>query len=125
MLGLGGKKLSEDHVNGTARVLTEINPTIFRFRTLNIMPNTPLWGDWKSGEFELLSPLECLIEERDIIKNLGENVTSQVFNDHVSNYCSIETSNIKIDRAAFINTLNSYINDPKIKNLPRKNLTQM
>lgn len=125
MLGLGGKKLSEDHIKGTASVLTEINPTIFRFRTLNVFPNTPLWEDWKSGIFELLSPVECLIEERDIIKGLGENVSSQVFNDHVSNYCSLESSNIKIDRTAFINTLNSYINDPKIKNLSRKNLTRM
>ncbi|MHA1459033.1 MAG: radical SAM protein, partial [Promethearchaeota archaeon] len=125
MLGLGGKKLSEDHVKETARVLTEINPTIFRFRTLNVMHSTPLWDDWKSGDFELLSPIECLVEEKDIIKNLGDNVTSQVFNDHISNYCSIETSNIKIDRAVFIDTLNSYINDPKIKNLQRKNLTQM
>jgi len=71
MLGLGGKKFSEEHVKGTARVLTEINPTIFRFRTLNIMPNTPLWEEWKRGDFELLSPVECLIEERDIIANLG------------------------------------------------------
>lgn len=125
MLGLGGKKYSEDHVKGTAIVLTEINPTIFRFRTLNILPNTPLWKEWKNGEFELLSPVECLKEERDIIKNLGENVNSQVFNDHVSNYCSIETPNIKEDREIFIKTLDSFINDPRIKNLPRKNLTSM
>ena len=125
MLGLGGKKYSEDHVNGTARVLTEINPTIFRFRTLNIMPNTPLWGDWKSGKFELLSPVECLKEERDIIEKLGENVNSQVFNDHISNYCSIETPNIMEDRKIFIKTLDSYINDTRIKNLPRKNLISM
>jgi len=125
MLGLGGKNFSEEHVKGTARVLTEINPTIFRFRTLNILPNTPLWDEWKRGDFELLSPVECLIEERDIIANLGENVTSQVFNDHVSNYCSIETSNIKTDRGAFIKTLDLYIKNPKIKSLPRKNLTQM
>ena len=125
MLGLGGKKLSEDHVKETARVLTEINPTIFRFRTLNIMPNTPLWGDWKSGNFELLSPVECLIEERDIIVNLGENVSSQVFNDHVSNYCSLESTNIKNDRDAFIKTLDSFITSPRLKNLPRKNLTRM
>ena len=125
MLGLGGKKLSEEHVKGTARVLTEVNPTIFRFRTLNILPNTPLWDEWKRGNFELLSPVECLIEERDIIANLGENVTSQVFNDHVSNYCFLESANIKTDRDAFIKTLDSYINNPKIKNLSRKNLTQM
>ncbi len=125
MLGLGGKKFSEDHVKGTARVLTEINPTIFRFRTLNIMPNTPLWEEWKRGDFELLSPVECLIEERDIIANLGENVTSQVFNDHVSNYCSLESTNIKNDRDAFIKTLDSFITSPRFKNLPRKNLTRM
>ena len=125
MLGLGGKRLSEEHVKETARVLTEINPTIFRFRTLNVMPNTPLWEDWKRGDFELLSPVECLIEEREIIVNLGDNVTSQVFNDHVSNYCSLESLNIKNDRDAFIKTLDTYISDPRIQNLPRKNLTRM
>jgi len=125
ILGLGSHQYSKDHVKETARVLTEINPTIFRFRTLNIMPGTPLWDEWKSGEFILLSPLENIIEERDIIANLGENVTSQVFNDHVSNYCTIESSNIKEDRDVFIKTLDSYINDPRIQKLPRKNLIRM
>ncbi len=125
ILGLGSHKYSEEHVKETARVLTEINPTIFRFRTLNILPGTPLWDEWKSGEFILLSPLENIKEERDIIANLGENVTSQVFNDHVSNYCIIESSNIKEDRDMFIKTLDSYINDPRIQNLPRKNLIRM
>jgi radical SAM superfamily enzyme YgiQ (UPF0313 family) len=123
LLGLGGKKLSKEHVKETARVLTEINPTIFRFRTLNVMEETPLWNEWKNGDFELLSPLENLIEERDIIANLGENVSSQVFNDHVSNYTSLESSNIKNDRDAFIRTLEALI--PKVRNLERKNLTRM
>lgn len=125
ILGLGGKKYSKDHVTETARVLTEINPTIFRFRTLNIGPHSDLWTDWKNGDFELLSPVENLIEERDIIANLGENITSQVFNDHISNYCDIETPNIKEDREMFLKTLDYYINHPRIKNLPRKNLTRM
>jgi radical SAM superfamily enzyme YgiQ (UPF0313 family) len=125
ILGLGSHKYSEEHVKETARVLTEINPTIFRFRTLNILPGTPLWDEWKSGKFRLLSPVENLIEEKQIIENLGENVTSQVFNDHISNYCTLESSNIKSDRNKFITTLESYINDPKIKNLPRKNLIRM
>jgi len=125
ILGLGGYKYSEEHVKETARVLTEINPTIFRFRTLNILPNTPLWKEWKSGEFKLLSPVDNLKEEREIIANLGENVTSQVFNDHISNYCAIESSNIKEDRDLFIKTLDAYIMDPIIQNLPRKNRTQM
>ncbi|MFW9938970.1 MAG: radical SAM protein [Candidatus Thorarchaeota archaeon] len=125
LLGLGGQKFSEEHVRETAKALTEINPTIFRFRTLNILPNTPLWDEWKTGEFTLLSPVECLKEERDIILELGPNVNSAVYNDHISNYCSLESNNIKEDREYFIKTLNSYINDPKIQNMPRKNLTRM
>ncbi|MFW9896410.1 MAG: radical SAM protein [Candidatus Thorarchaeota archaeon] len=125
ILGLGGHKYSNDHVKETARVLTEINPTIFRFRTLNISPSTPLWKDLQSGEFTLLSPAENLKEERDMIANLGDNVTSQVFNDHVSNYCDIESTNIKEDREMFIATLDSYINDPRIQKMPRRNLTRM
>lgn len=125
MLGLGGYEFSQEHVKETARVLTEINPTIFRFRTLNIMPFTPLWSDWKSGKFELLKPVDCLKEERDIIANLGDNVTSQVYNDHMSNYCAIETLNIKENREMFLKTLDAYINDSRIQNMQRKNLTQM
>jgi radical SAM superfamily enzyme YgiQ (UPF0313 family) len=125
ILGLGGKKYSEDHVKGTARVLTEINPTIFRFRTLNIVPYSELWDEWQRGEFELLSPVENLKEERDIIANLGENVTSEVYNDHFVNYCDFESQNIKQDRDAFIKALDSLINDPRIQNLPRKNYTRM
>ena len=125
ILGLGSYKYSEEHVKETARVLTETNPTITRFRTLNILPNTPLWKEWKTGEFVLLTPVENLKEERDIIANLGQNVTSQIYNDHVSNYCSIESLNIKEDREMFIKTLDSFINDPRIQNLPRKNLIYM
>jgi radical SAM superfamily enzyme YgiQ (UPF0313 family) len=125
ILGLGGKKYSREHVKETSRVLTEINPTIFRFRTLNIVPFSELWEIWKKGDFKLLTPVENLKEEREIIANLGDNVTSQVFNDHMSNYCSLETSNIQKDREKFLKTLDQYINDPRIQILPRKNLTQM
>ncbi|MBD3338996.1 MAG: radical SAM protein [Candidatus Lokiarchaeota archaeon] len=125
ILGLGSYEFSEEHIKGTARVLTEINPTIFRFRTLNILPNTPLWDEWKQGKFRLLKPVDCLKEERGIIANIGENVTSQVFNDHISNYCAIESSNIKEDRENFLETLDSFISDPKIQELPRKNLLRM
>jgi radical SAM superfamily enzyme YgiQ (UPF0313 family) len=125
ILGLGSHKYSEEHTKETARVLTEINPTIFRFRTLNILPGTPLWEEWKAGEFELLSPVENLKEERDIIANLGDNVTSQVFNDHVSNYCDLESTNIKQDKDMFLKVLDSLINDPRIQNLPRRNLIRM
>ncbi|MHA1988220.1 MAG: radical SAM protein [Promethearchaeota archaeon] len=122
ILGLGGKKYSEEHVRETARVLTTINPTIFRFRTLTVSPIIALNEDLTSGEFTLLSPLENIKEERDIIANLGDNVTSQVFNDHVGNYVDIESSNIQEDREMFIQTLDAYLADPRIQQMPRKKL---
>jgi radical SAM superfamily enzyme YgiQ (UPF0313 family) len=125
ILGLGGKKYSKEHVKETARVLTEINPTIFRFRTLNVVPFSELWDEWKNGDFELLTPVENLIEEREIIAKLGENVNSQMFNDHMSNYIDIETKNIKDDKENVIKLLDSLINNPKIQVLPRRNLTRM
>ncbi len=125
ILGLGGKKYSEEHVKGTARVLTEINPTIFRFRTLHVIPGTPLWEWVQDGKFELLSPLENVKEERDIIARLGDNVDSEVYNDHVSNYCNIETDNIKKDREDFLTTLDNMIKDSTLRNMPRKNLIRM
>ncbi|MHA1147771.1 MAG: radical SAM protein [Promethearchaeota archaeon] len=125
LIGLGGYKYSKEHVEGTAKVLNAVNPTIFRFRTLNILPHTPLWEEWKSGEFEPLKPVDNIREERDIIALLGDHVTSQVYNDHVSNYCNIESENIKEDREMFLKTLDLMIADPRIQNLPRKNLIYM
>lgn len=125
ILGLGGKKYSEEHVKGTARVLTEINPTIFRFRTLHVIPGTPLYEWVQDGRFQLLSPVENIREEHDIIANLGDNVDSEVYNDHISNYCTIKTKNIKKDRERVLNILEQKLEDPKIKNLPRKQLTRM
>src|SRR4030042_928806 len=52
ILGLGSYELSEEHVRGTAHVLTEVNPTIFRFRTLNLLPNAPLYQDYLNGKFK-------------------------------------------------------------------------
>ena len=55
----------------------------------------------------------------------GDEVTSQVFNDHISNYVGLESFNIKEDREAFISYLDTLINDPEIQSLPRKNLNRM
>ncbi|MFX0074959.1 MAG: radical SAM protein [Candidatus Hermodarchaeota archaeon] len=127
LLGLGGRADTKSHALETARVLTAINPTVFRFRTLhitNINP-PPLYDDIKNGSFELLSPVECIREEREIIANLGDNVTSEVYNDHMNNYCHIKSQNIKENKETFIKTLDSYINDPQIQKMQRKNFNTM
>lgn len=121
ILGLGSYELSEEHCRETARVLTAINPTMFRFRTLNILRTSPLWEDFQAGTFELMRPVDMLREEYEIIKQLGDEVTSAVFNDHISNYCSLETDDISRDRAQFLRALEGFLKNPVIKRMEPQN----
>jgi len=117
ILGLGSYELSEEHAYETSRVLTEINPTIFRFRTLNLMRNSPLYQDYLDGKFKVLRPVDVLKEERAIVSQLGSNVTSEVYNDHISNYVDIHSHNIQMDRQKFLDVLDAAIRDPRIQAL--------
>lgn len=90
ILGLGGKKFSKVHVIETTRILNLINPHMIRFRTLHIMPNSPLYLDMQAGIFEELQPREVLKEQFLILKDL--TVNSDVFNDHLSNYTQFSGS---------------------------------
>ncbi len=125
ILGLGSYEHSEEHVRETARVLTEINPTIFRFRTLNVIPSSPLWVDVQNGTFKVMRPVDVLKEERDILAQIGSNVTSEMYNDHISNYCTLKSNDISKDRERFIEELNKLIDDPRIQQMEPKWLLHM
>lgn len=62
MPGLGGKTMAEQHAKNTARVLNEINPDFVRTRRFIPRKATPLYEEWKKGEFKLLSSHEELRE---------------------------------------------------------------
>jgi len=83
MPGLGGKTFSEQHTRNTARVLNEINPDFVRSRRFVPRKATPLFEEWKKGEFQLLSPHEELREIGIMIENL--DITGRVCFDHFIN----------------------------------------
>lgn len=83
IVGLGGKDRSEQNAKNTARVLNEINPDYVRIRRYVPRKASPLFEEWKRGEFKLLSPHEELKETQILIKNL--DVTSRVCFDHYIN----------------------------------------
>lgn len=83
MPGLGGKTMSEQHARNTARVLNEINPDFVRTRRFIPRKATPLYEEWKKGEFKLLSPHEELREIQIMIENL--NINGRVCFDHYIN----------------------------------------
>jgi radical SAM superfamily enzyme YgiQ (UPF0313 family) len=83
MPGLGGKAMSEQHATNTARVLNEINPDFSRSRRFVPRKATPLFEEWKKGEFQLLSPHEQLREIGKLVENL--NIIGKVCFDHFTN----------------------------------------
>ena len=87
IVGVGGKKFTKQHALNSAKVLNEINPDFIRIRTIVPFPGTELYDMYNSGEFELLSPHECLKEMKLFVENL--DVTSSFYTDHVSNYCYV------------------------------------
>jgi radical SAM superfamily enzyme YgiQ (UPF0313 family) len=122
LLGLGGKALTEEHVKETARVLNEADPDFIRFRTLNILPNTPLFDEVKEGKFNLLAPYEIIKEQRQIVADLG--VHSEVFNDHVSDYVDFEAK-FPEEKESVVKLLDRILADPRTRFIPPKGLTEM
>jgi len=84
MPGLGGKAMWESHAVNTARVLSEIDPHYIRSRPIFPAHGTPLYEQQQTGEFQLLSPHEHLLELNLMIENL--HVTGNVCFDHAGNY---------------------------------------
>jgi len=83
MPGLGGKIFSEQHARSTSRVLSAINPDFVRSRRFVPRKATPLFEEWKKGEFQLLSPHEELREIGMMVQKL--DITGRVCFDHFIN----------------------------------------
>lgn len=108
LLGLGGKKNSEEHVKCTIEALNRMQPRYLSFLSLMAIPGTPLWEEVEDGSFEELDPLELLKESRDIIKGLELKKT--IFrSNHASNYLPLEGSLPK-DKERLLRDHNSAIN---------------
>jgi len=84
MPGLGGKEMTDQHAENTARVLSEVNPHYIRSRPFRPAPGTPMSDQVNQGQVTLLDPREQLLELRRMVRNL--DVTSKVCFDHMGNY---------------------------------------
>ncbi|MGB5156734.1 MAG: radical SAM protein [Desulfobacterales bacterium] len=83
MPGLGGKIMSVQHAENTARVLNAIDPDFIRSRPFSPLPGTPMLDDYLNKRLQILSAHERLKEIKILITNL--NVTSRVCFDHFRN----------------------------------------
>ena len=88
LLGIAGPQRSQIHAVETGRVLSAIDPDYVGALSLMLVPGTPLYQDYKSGEFRLIEPHEMLAELRTMLA--GTNLTRGLFHaNHASNYLPI------------------------------------
>ena len=108
LLGLGGKKHSQEHIRDTIKALDIMQPRYLSFLSLMIIPGTPLAEKAERGDFEELNSQELLKESYEIIK--GIKLKKTIFrSDHASNYLPLEGVFPK-DKTKLLNILESAIN---------------
>src|SRR3972149_11134671 len=83
MPGLGGREGSQQHVEGTARVLNAVDPDYTRVRSLILAPGTPLYQEYEAGRFQAMSVLDLTHEIRALVEHL--EITGRLCFDHFSN----------------------------------------
>jgi radical SAM superfamily enzyme YgiQ (UPF0313 family) len=89
LLGIAGPSRSNIHARETGRVLTAIDPEFVGALTLMLIPGTPLYRDFKKGEFSLPEPDEMLKELKTMIG--ATELSKGLFHaNHASNYLPIK-----------------------------------
>jgi radical SAM superfamily enzyme YgiQ (UPF0313 family) len=89
LLGIAGPVRSQIHAKETGRVLSAIDPDYVGALSLMLIPGTPLFQDYESGEFQLIEPQEMLAELRTMIDST--TLTRGLFHaNHASNYLPIK-----------------------------------
>lgn len=115
MPGLGGKRMSQEHVKETARALNEINPDYIRLRSLHVSPIMPLWSKIQNGDFELLTEDQVVEEIAFLIENL--NVTSFIKSDHTLNLLMEVQGKMPQDKEKCLGIIRQYLSLPEDERL--------
>ena len=114
IIGLGGRRLSEQHAINTGKAATLMNPTFFAALTLMVVPESPLDGMVRSGEFELVTdPLEILRELELMISNINAPGPIAFRTNHASNYLPLKGT-LPQDKGSLLRTIRRAINDPSL-----------
>ena len=112
IIGLGGRKLSEQHAINTGKAAGKMNPTYFAALTLMVVPDTPLDGMIKRGEFELVTdPIEILKELEFMLLTIYAPGPIAFRTNHASNYLPLR-GNLPEDKGSLLRTIRRAINDP-------------
>jgi radical SAM superfamily enzyme YgiQ (UPF0313 family) len=108
LAGIGGEEKWQQHADGTAAVLNQVDPHFIRIRTFVPTPHSPLWESVQNGSFQPASAETILREQRRLVELL--NVTSQYLSDHISNYVPVY-GKLPDDKSSMLQTIDKALDD--------------
>ncbi|NIR14730.1 MAG: radical SAM protein, partial [Desulfobacterales bacterium] len=108
LAGIGGEEKWQQHADGTAAVLNQVDPHFIRIRTFVPTPYSPLWDSVQNGSFQPASAETILQEQRRLVELL--NVTSQYLSDHISNYVPVY-GKLPDDKSSMLQTIDKALDD--------------
>lgn len=85
LLGVAGPERSHEHAEGTARLITDMDPEFASLLTLTVVPGTPLAQLRAKGKFELPG-VERMLEELRTVVALARPTRAVFRTNHASNY---------------------------------------
>ncbi len=107
ILGLGGKKLWEEHALETAAALNRIDPDFIRFRTLKVLKDMPLYEKVSRGDFLIPHDEDILREEMLLIEHL-EGIGSRIKSDHILNLLEDVEGKLPEDKERMISVIDRF-----------------
>jgi len=105
--GLGGRRMSKEHVEQTARVLNQIEPDYIRLRSIEVREGMPLLQKLQEGDFELQTEDEVVEEIGALIEKL--DCRSELKSDHVINLLPEVEGNLPEDKEKMLAVINRYL----------------
>ena len=111
LLGAGGRSLSREHAEASARVVNAIQPRFVSTLVMTPVEDTPLWEQDRQGKVEHLEPIELAGELRHFLSGL--ELSSSIFrSNHASNTLALSGSLPK-DKHAMLAALDRVLAHPE------------
>jgi len=108
LLGIAGRRRSQQHAQATAQVLSAMDPDCIGALSLMLVPGTPLYEAHRAGRFPILDPMELLGELRTIFA--GTHLSQGLFHaNHASNYLPIR-ARLPKDKPAVLGHIDQALN---------------
>lgn len=119
LLGLGGRDRWQEHIDGSANIINEVNPEFVRLRRLWLYgegapadgPCCPLWADINEGRFTSQTADGTVKELRRLIEKLRD-VTTYVTCDHHNNYVQV-SGQMPEDRESMLAEVDAFLARPE------------